>query len=221
MPNLRKSPLVSTRCHTTALSHGTTLHHVVGDASAGRPDDATLAEMPWNSRTFAAADCTRADELKRLGHQLAEVVRPDGNETMAFVDVWMAQVVPRDMDDHVATARSTSIRYMVRPRCPTAAGGARAARQRVWLGSGTLGRTGDEAATRLQAVHSKTDTDVADARLTRLARRERCQWSQQRPFQARAGDVRLSRLEQDDRRERGEGEGKEHAERDRVREDVC
>jgi hypothetical protein len=117
MPNLRKSPLVSTRCHTTALSHGTTLHHVVGDASAGRPDDATLAEMPWNSRTFAAADCTRADELKRLGHQLAEVVRPDGNETMAFVDVWMAQVVPRDMDDHVATARSTSIRYMVRPRC--------------------------------------------------------------------------------------------------------
>ena len=80
---------------------------------------ATLAQAPWSPRnhaTFPAAARARAVELHRIGHQLAKAVRPGGGEAMAFVDVWMAQIVP-----HAAAIyrlpRSMAIRPMIRPQC--------------------------------------------------------------------------------------------------------
>ena len=74
---------------------------------------ATLAQAPWSPRNHAAfpPDArARAVELHRIGHQLAKAVRPGGEEAMAFVDVWMTQLMPRAAAIYLGSDVS-------RPRC--------------------------------------------------------------------------------------------------------
>ena len=82
---------------------------------AARPHGTLAAELwsPRNHATFPVAGRARAVELLRLGHQLAKAVRSDG-ETMSFVDVWVAQVMPRAID---RVDVWMVIRPMIRPRC--------------------------------------------------------------------------------------------------------
>ena len=68
---------------------------------------------PMYHTTFPVAVRTHAFVLLQLGHQLAKAVRPGGQEAMAFVDVWVAHIVPIAIGC-VPRCRSVAIRRIRR-----------------------------------------------------------------------------------------------------------
>ena len=110
MPNLSKSLL------KRPMKRELTEYVSVGESSE-HDARVTLAAERWTPRnhaSFSAAGRARAFELNLIGHQLAQALRPTGDESMAFVDVWMTEIMPRAI---VRVTSTATISPMSRPRC--------------------------------------------------------------------------------------------------------
>ena len=124
MPNLSQS-LVKRRYSETISASARSPNHT----SACPAINVTCTAKRWTPHshgTFSSTGRARAVELHRLGVLLAKAMRPDGEETMAFVDVWQESIMPLaiafddlDCDDRVSAVLCTgsAVRPMIRPRC--------------------------------------------------------------------------------------------------------
>lgn len=113
MPNLSKSLLKRDQQCKPELEASAADERLSHDAAPS----VTNAACPCLPHNNHAASCASTSELTRIGHQIADAVRPDGDCTMAFVDVWTAHIVPLCAIDRLARTTATIPKRRRPPPC--------------------------------------------------------------------------------------------------------